>query len=250
MTNVSDFDKPDAWRESTLTCIRGSSLCHRGQVTCSYVEMLGLSGYVMFERMRGMLTSPQQFIGVEEDPAILYTARRDAERRGHGFQIALGDFYSYCVRSAEAAFTDPLPPAAIFNADETHQTSNEGWWQNRSGTIVQALEKAVAHYGDAIFVLNCSLDRSPRGQTSADQLVELARSVGTYFGKWKFDRTSLLGRDCVYAARVDDQAFGRNEPAWAGAFQIYGSGNRKLRMATLRLRFDRTRVTAYKEARR
>lgn len=242
MTDRSDFDKPPEWWERNVQFIQNSRLYSNEKITSSYVEMFGISGLKMFERLRPHLSDPKQFIGVEENVLVAYEnrSRLIASALGDRFDAPYGDFFHCALAAADPVNTAPRPSAAIFNVDDTKQNSCATWWQARGPMLVAIVREALKHHPEALLILNGSLDRGE--QTLTERLVEVTKHVCECFTAWRLNQVAFLGRD--YCAVKDVAAdCGRKKPEekpeWAGAFQVYRSGGRSLRMATLRLKFRR-----------
>lgn len=241
MTDRSDFDKPEAWRDRNLDVIKRSHLFSDGAIRCSYVEMFGNSGWKMLERLRPYLLDARQFIGVDRDAIVTYDNRRSMAEMPEKdwFEAPLDDFFHCCLDVVNPENTAPRPSAAIFNIDETRQTSSARWWTDHGRSLVEIVSCALVHHPEAILLLNCSLDRN--GARLDEQLKSMTVQVCEYFRKWSPERIAFLGRNYCEARAVDHR-FGWNEPTWMGAFQIYRSNARSVRMATLRLKFDTARM--------
>lgn len=237
--NRSDFDKPRAWRESTISCITDSKLVSRGKLVASYMEMVGVSGLEMFTLMENILPSPEMFIGVEIDPVVLYRVRREALARKLGLQIVFGDFYRCCsVLAQKPNALYALP--GVFVADETEQLAREGWWHKEWRMLAIAIESSIKSYGEAVVVLNSTIDRSVLSPSR--HLREICDHFDRYCSAWR-----QLGPLIMDFSIVDDAAFGDRAPVWIGPFQVYKSEGRHLRMATLRVRFTQSTRKIYTE---
>jgi hypothetical protein len=235
MRTTPSYDK-DPWRGQNVRFVLGTQrLVSAGRVVCSVMEMFGLSGTDSFRAWRPHLRSARQFLGVENDPATIalawaaLAAVDPAERPA----LALADAYSAAARAAGSW----SPPVGVFVFDTSGAAGAAAMSALRGDLSREAVRLAVARYGSAVVILNHALDRGPG--TPSQRLAAHSEAVVGAFGEWGLSPARLMGK--LDAAAADDRV---HEGA-VGAFDVYRSASiasddarhRRMRMATLRMRF-------------
>ena len=232
IVNTSSFEKPE-WREENLQFLLGrgggrrpSPLVRNGKITCAYAEMCGESGFAFFEMMRPFLTSPKHFLGIDNDPVVSFknvTRLLDVpvEER---FEFAHGDFYRVCHRALDRGF-----PLAAINVDDTAH-AGETWWRDSGRALVEVVRRVLKAQPTISLILNCSLDE-PKQTVAERSLREHAMEMSRYFAEWDLSPRALgVGE----IGKVGSTQF----VGWAGAFQVYRSAGRPLRMVTVRMKIN------------
>jgi hypothetical protein len=197
------------------------------QLRCGYLEIFGDSGIHMYQLLSeaGALRSKDQFIAVDQDMSVVFRHRANPEICDK-LTMVHGDAYVVASRVAHEG------TVGFYNFDGTDM-GTPAWWDRHSRLLCEIVSKTVSRWGACMVSFNKSMDRLPQGFSPSDFLKQQADlSCAALLGRWGVLPKNLIeGTSSVHC--VDDRKWtGR-----AGAYQVYRSEGRVLRMATLRLYF-------------
>jgi hypothetical protein len=203
----------------------------------SWLELAGDTGDRSHALMKPHLSSPKQFILCEKDPEVflrnrLKLFRMPAEER---FEAPFGDVY----QNANHALDVHSPAPAVFCFDTTEILGLARYWEGHGGEMRVCIQKTLEKVGCGLLILNGTIDR---GDLSPSELLRAqAVHMARHFGQWIDSPRRFL--DGLEDASVDDRDF----LGPAGGYDVYRSDDRVLRMATVRIRFDRgMKATVYR----
>lgn len=236
MSNKS-YNKPE-WRQRHIAFMQASRIYDRtaNKFTHRIVTLCGLSGHRFYDECKRYLISPEYLLSVDNDIRVIYShmkrfCRLPASATADGFRPILSDIGLIIHR---ALHEQPLP--AIFDFDTTNLVGNDRWWRGNE-KLLQTVVMASAP--EIVVMLNHTLDNvkgTPGNpHIRSDALIRHATYVESLFGKYGMKVSRLLGKDFRETARrVDVTGQERIENEYVGAFDIYRSHDKTLRMATLR----------------
>lgn len=233
MSNTHHFPSPEkeGWRERSLVFyIKPSPLLNQDHKFVGPVlETFGTMGLRSHTLLLPYLTSSGVFFGAEDDIATFIRVALELSRLEPDQRPSLirNDIF-------EAA---RLIEAAIVNYDLPNQVGSSKWWDKYGRFVKDTAQNSVTRYGSHIIVINHTLDTMDGDTqgTAVDRLYRQANGLCQVFRPWGLTRERLLGTDPKALLVANDRAFKRG---YIGAFDIYKGSNNKLRMATVRLRFD------------
>lgn len=224
------FDKED-WRHKNIAWMKEAyEFFPKNKMICSYMELMGTSGVISFEMMKKYFFHPNQFVALEQEPAVFMDNCVKKKNDGYGFQLIYGDAYQIAPLLA----TEYKPPVGIFNFDGMQLVGTENWWRDHKPALQAVVNKTIDVYGCCVLILNQSLDQ-PKGSIAerAERLRLNASKMFDCFGKWGVTSERLLGKRGYLADKCLDYSF----LGQAGAFEIYKSKDHTTRMATSRFIF-------------
>lgn len=214
----SEYNKPEWWDANLKWVLSQKPLFAKGKLQYKYMEMLGQSGHEMYGRMSRHLKTPKDFIGVDTSLAcIMHSALRKDP-----FRVVFRDIY------AAAASEERL---GVLNLDTESAASDNWWdsnWRKLRGVVAQASSKCPSF----VLILNHTLDQ-PYTVRNADVLHRHAENVYKTFRecdgkKWRIPSVDAMVRGVGDKVTLDK----------VGAFHIYRSEGRVLRMVTIRMVFN------------
>lgn len=229
----TDFNK-DPWRRRNLQFLQS---VFRGKMPGTYVEYLGKSGGESYKLLKDakLLRSPKNFVGFDTSADVIFHHWYQQSP----FRYALGDINVH----GPVLIREDIDPVVALCYDTTHKLASSkvedtltGLHNNVSACVLRT--PTVAAILNFVFDRNVDHDHT-RFKTFTQTLASLFKPA------WMFDVDHFLrGTDIAFEKR-----FLSEDGGFAGPFDIYKSANGKLRMATVRLKFDQPtrRITWWTE---
>jgi hypothetical protein len=234
--NLVKFNK-QPWRLRTFQSMRSESRLWDGfKLRGIYAEMTALSGHEMYLILKEhkALEKPYYFVGSDLNVKVYVELREDKERGKIPWTVAFGDIIQVVQQIIHNK--DGLP-VAVLNMDGFDQVGGSKWWSETASPLVEIVEDSVRRLGSFMLILNKTLDT----RTKSDPLEALRTQTALLckvFGKrWPLSHSDIV-------TDIPPEVANRSFVGDVGAFQIYKSKGRQLRMATLRLAFQPRRIVA------
>jgi hypothetical protein len=242
----SSYQK-DPWRDRNVEFCT-TRVIKNGYLPCSYLELLGLSGFESYNKLRRYLRDPSQFIGVDKDLSVIATYRNlgipGSTIPRPEFQVVWkDDAYGWAVELSRSS-----QPIGVFNFDDTIEAGSDGWygWGTNLDLIASCIApNTVRKLGSCSIFINASFGRfDPKEHGTL--LIRHANMITSALLKYRWagsgvDHGILIGSDAELR-QLESTTYSGN----VGCFDIYTSEGRILRMATLRLHFNGCQVTAHR----
>jgi hypothetical protein len=242
--NNVPYYRKDNWRKLNLKFYLANA-AKGGFLTCSYLELLGLSGRFSFDMVRPHLRDPKQFIGIDNSVGVILSHRGlpNLNEGEENFEVPFKtvferDAYNFALRHAQS---DSIKPAiGIFNFDDTNE-AGDSQWDSKLDTVFSIAKLTVQKLGYCAMVINATVER-PYHLADPEEL--LSRHADKLFlracnGGWKgMALNDLKGKKGDFTIT--------NDMEYVGGFSIYKSEGQQLKMATIRLFFTPGRVVVFK----
>lgn len=237
----ASFDKMP-WRRRNVAFYQSvRALWSNDILRVRLLEMAGDSITDSFSLFKGKVYDPAQLIGVDKDYKIVDKLRvaMSAAAPADRFRLVAGDAY----RQAKALIAEPSPwPLAILVFDGTNTAGVQSWWDLYGALLADVVREVHRTAGLCALVLNHTLTHrpTPNDATPADERLRAHTAMITRcFRDWG------MRQDAILPARLAPRAAPGDFLGQLGAYDIYKSEKRALRMATLRLLFHKGTVARY-----
>jgi len=240
----SVYDK-GPWRNRNLSFIEW---CRdlwdsRGLLKYSYYELVGLSGSEMYNLLAPKLHTPKQFIGADQDPeAIYYHRLKDVPWTTALVRDGYGKAEELTLKGIreDAGIEHPV---AIYGFDDYASVGSKAWWETEASQLQHIVEKTLEQTGVCCLILNNTLDRPTENCTQSVEAhtARLCAAFGKFGARGAgLTEDMLLGPKRRFLSRVV------KETGFFRGYDVYRSGNRMLRMATVRLEFTARKVRVWR----
>lgn len=234
-----------AWREANLAFIREyAPRDKQGKLLHGYVELLGDTNREggttrrptpeMFSLLQPMLREPRLFVGVDNDPVVIYHHMLNARP----FRAVYGNFFTIANREI-----DTETHAAIFNYDGTAWLGSPAWWEKDGRNMRETVQRSLSANGVCLFIVNLSLTR--RGDPITRQPARLVEHTEEFLRLFR-DMNPPPAK-AFFDGKIPPEVGNRSR--MAGAYHLYRSEGRPTEMATLRVVFRRDGLRIHNQCR-
>jgi hypothetical protein len=232
------------WRQENVRWVgqHKRHLCGSdGKLKYAYIDLFGDSGEAMHAELVKAKLLPNGktdlFVGLDNEPEHLlkYILRQEKAGKEPDFRLVFGNAYSVVPNMLRKK--EPLGIVAL----DTTNGINPRWWTNHVDSLQELVRLGSAKCDRFLLLLNHVLDRGGEADLDAmGRIGQHADHLVQTFKPWSLQKNDLLPG----AEQVSETGF----LGFAGGFEIYRSGNKALRMVTVRLAFDgrNKRTTVYR----